>query len=284
MPTPVDAQDAFPLLAARLGAQLDAVVGAVDPAFVRPDWAERNAELEQALRPVPPRAYLRHPSVLFQMFVGEKYLAHELPWVLEQLADPAVLAEPAAGDPPRTALPGHGDVLTSSNTVHHLHHLLRYERLRPLAEADVVVEWGAGYGNLMRLLAALHGGAPTCVLIDTPVFSALQWLHLSLVLGEDHVVLHTAPGTPVAPGRMNVVPLGLVRDLDVRADLFVSTWALNESTSAAQEHVLGREWFGADALLLAMNDTDPLVPAVLTAGAAAEPLGAFMPGQHYYLR
>jgi len=283
VPTPSLPSEAFTRLATRLSDQLDAVGGAVDPTFVRPDWAERNSGLERALRPTPPRDYLRHPSVAHQMFVGEKYLAHELPWVLERLTDHDLLNEPDAGDPPRTALPEHG-VVTSSNTVHHLHHLLRYERLRPLAEAEVIVEWGAGYGNLMRLLDRLHPGAPTCVLIDTPVFSALQWLHLSLVLGEERVVLHTEPGAPVVAGRLNVVPLGLVRDLEVTADLFVSTWALNESTPAAQEHVLGRAFFGAEDLLLAMNDSDPLVPAVLAAGARAEALGDFMPGQHYYLR
>ncbi|MDQ3632187.1 MAG: hypothetical protein M3417_13135 [Actinomycetota bacterium] len=283
MPTAAQPPDAFTRLAARLGGQLDAVRGAVDPAFVRADWAERNAELERALRPLPPRDYLRHPCVLFQMFVGERYLAHELPWVLERLGDPALLAEEAAGDPPRTALPEHG-VVTSSNTVHHLHHLLRYEQVRPLAAADTVVEWGAGYGNLARLIDRLHPRRPTCVLIDTPVFSALQWLHLSLVLGEDRVVLHTEPGAPVEPGRMNILPLGHVRDLDVTADLFVSTWALNESTPAAQEHVLESGFFGAEGLLLAMHHGDPLEPAVLAAGARAQPLGAFMPGQHYFLR
>ncbi len=273
----------FEPLAARLGSVLDALSPLVDPALVRADWAARNAELEAPLRPVPPRSYLRHPSVLFQMFVGERYLEAELPWVREHLADPAVLAEEPAGDPPTSYRPELG-LTTSANTVHHLHHLLRYERLRPLGDAEVIVEWGAGYGNLARLLTRLHPGAPTLVLLDTPVFSALQWLHLSQVLGEDRVVLHTAPGTPVAPGRVNVVPVGLVRELDVDADLFVSTWALNESTPAAQEHVLGRNFLGAEQLLLAFNTGDPLEPAVLAAGARAEPVGAWMPGQRYFLR
>ncbi len=283
MSTPVDDLQNFAPLAARLGHQLDAVARLVDPAFVRADWAERNSELERALRPLPPAAYLRLPPVLHQMFVGERYVEHELPWVLEHLGDPALLAEHPAGDPPRTTLPGSG-VVSSSNTIHHAHHLLRYEQVRQLGAADVVVEWGAGYGNLARLLDRLHPGSPTYVLIDTPVFSALQWLHLSLVMGEDRVVLHTEPGAPVVPARMNVVPLGLVRDLELRADLFVSTWALNESTPAAQEHVLERDFFGAEGLLIAMNTGDPLEPAVLAAGALAHALGDFMPGQHYFLR
>ncbi len=166
------------------------------------------------------------------MFVGERYLAHDLPWVLERLGNPALLAEEPAGDPPWIALPEHG-VVTSANTVHHLHHLLRYEQVCPLAAADVVVEWGRGSREPRaagrppaspepHLRADRHAGVLRAA--AAPV----------AVLGEDRVALHTEPGAPVEPGRMNVVPLGLVHDLDVTADLFVSTWALNESTPAAQ--------------------------------------------------
>ncbi len=41
--------------------------------------------------------------------------------------------------------------------------------------------------------------------------------------------------------------------------------------------MLDRGFFGAEGLLLAMNDGDPLVPAVLAAGARPQALGAFMP-------
>ena len=273
----------FAELAAGFEPRLDAVLGLVEAEWVREDWAGRNAQLEAALRPVPPADYLRLHPVQDQMFVGERFVAPELPFVLEHLADRAVLQEPAPGDPPTVELPGLGR-RGSPNTVHHLHHLLHYEQLRPLGDAQVVVEWGAGFGNLARLLDALHPGAPTCVLIDIPVFSALQWLHLSLVCGPERVVLHTEPGTPLTPGCFNVVPLGLARGLDVAADLFVSTWALNESTPAAQKHVLERGFFGARDLLIAMNTGDPLEPAVLAAGARRHAIGAWMPGQHYFLR
>ncbi len=254
-------------------------------ALVRADWARRNAELERALLEGPPRDYLRHPSVAFQMFVGEHHVRQELPYVTERLSgDRSLLGEPPQGDPPTMTLDD--GTVTSSNTVHHAFHLLRYEQATARAVADhhVVVEWGAGYGNLARLLRMRHGGAPTLVLIDTPVFSALQHLHLSAVLGADAVVLHEEPGAPVAAGRVNVVPLGLVAALDVRADLFVSTWALNESAEAAQALVLQRDWFGAPALLLAFHRGDPLEPAVIEAGAEPVALGPWMPGQHYFVR
>lgn len=283
MPDP--ALERFDRLAEEFADRLDMVRDLADPAFVRTDWAERNAELEAFLRPRPPRDFLGHPAIRYQMFVDERYVEPELPFVLDRLDDSGILAEDPVGEPPQITLPGHADVLTSSNTVHHVHHLLRYEQAtgRPLRTADTIVEWGAGYGNLAKLMLRRHGGAPTLVLVDTPVFSALQWLYLGSVLGAGRVVLHERPAA-VAEGAVNVVPIGLAGELEVDADLFVSTWALNESAPAAQELVLEREFFGAPSLLLAMHQGDPLEERVLERGAEPHWLGDFMPAQRYQLR
>jgi putative sugar O-methyltransferase len=274
----------FDALAERFADRWRAVEPLVEPAFVREDWAERNSQLARSLLPVPPRDFLAHPVIRFQMFVDGRYVEHELPYVRDRLPSAGLLAEDTVGGPPLTHI--RDGPPTSSNTVHHLHHLLRFEEAtgRRLSDAGTIVEWGAGYGNLAKLVRRLHGGAPTIVALDTPIFSALQWLYLSAVLGEEHVVLHAAPGQCVAGGRINVVPIGLVHELDVRADLFVSTWALNESTPSAQRHVRERDWFGARSLLLAMHHGDPLEPAVLDAGARPHALGDWMPGQHLFMR
>jgi hypothetical protein len=270
------------VVAGRFAAKLDAVRHCVEPQFIRQDWAERNAELERDLLPVPAPHFLRHPAIRYQMFVDDGVLPHELPYVREHLADENLLAEDAVGLPPTVALHDNG-IRTSSNTVHQLYHLLRYEEAtgRRIQDAGTIVEWGGGFGSLMRLAVRMHGGEPTCVIVDTPIFSALQWLYLSAVLGEDRVVLHDAAPARPERGRVNIVPIGLVSDMVVEADLFISNWALNESTPAAQREVIDRRWFGAQSLLLAMHAGDPLTEVVLAHGARAFPLGAFMPGQQY---
>ena len=256
-----------------------------DAALVREDWRERNEVLARDLAPAPPRHFLRHPSILFQMFVGDKYLADELPYVGARLEDLREAREDAVGCPPLAPLPG-TEWTTSANTIHHLHHLLRYEEEtgRRIADDEVFVEWGAGYGNLAKLIRRRHGNQPTLVLLDTPVFACLQWLYLASVLGEDAVLLHTEMGQPVRDGRINVVPIGLVGGLVVQADLFISTWALNESQPAAQDAVIARNWFGASGLLLAMHEGDPLERRVLEAGARRVPVGPFMSAQRYLVR
>ncbi|MBW4718389.1 hypothetical protein [Saccharothrix obliqua] len=272
----------FADLARRFADRLAAVRPHGDVHFVRPDWARRNVELERDLLPTPPADFLRHPSIAFQMFVNERLLPHELPYVRARITDERLLAEPPVGGPPTVPLPG-SDIRTSSNTVHQLFHLLRYQEATGwrIDDAATIVEWGGGFGALMRLVVAMHSGEPTCVIFDTPVFSAVQWLYLSAVLGEERVVLHHA--SPVRPvtGRVNLVPIGLVGTTEVDADLFISNWALNESMAKAREAVVARHWFGADSLLLAMHAGDPFAGTVLGAGARMVPIGDFLPGQQY---
>jgi hypothetical protein len=268
-------------LAARFAGQFRRVRGCVDPRYVREDWAERNAALERDLLAAPDK-FLRHPAIRFQMFVDEHALEYELPYVRRRLGHDDLLAEDAAGEPPTVSVPGSG-VRTSSNTVHQLYHLLRYseETGRALSDARTVVEWGGGFGSLMRLVVRMHGGEPTCVIFDTPIFSVLQWFYLSSVLGEERVVLHSSAPVSLAEGCVNLLPIGLLTAVDITADLFISNWALNESMPAAQQDVIARDWFGATSLLLAMHAGDPLNDAPLKAGARAVPLGEFMPGQQY---
>lgn len=264
----------------RFADQLARVRDCVRPEYVRPDWAARNADLERHLLPVPPADFLRHPAIRFQMFVDDRVVPHELPYVRRRLGDDRLLAEDPVGCPPVLPVAG---VMTSSNTVHQLFHLLRYEEAtgRRISEFGTVVEWGGGFGSLIRLLVRRHGGQPTCVVVDTPVFTAVQWLYLTSIFGEDAVVVHDhAPVRPVR-GRINLIPVGLATEIDVDADLFISNWALNESTPAAQRDVLASRWFGAAALLLAMHAGDPLTEVVLRVGARPVPLGDFMPGQQY---
>lgn len=275
----------FDRLRGEFTARLAAVRALDEHRFVRQDWAERNEALGEDLSPRPASDFLRHPAILYQMFVADKYVEHEAPYVLRRLREPALAIEDPVGDPPVTLMPG-TDITTSANTVHHLHHLLRFEDAtgQRLSDFDTVVEWGGGYGNLAKLLLRLHGGSPTYLLIDTPVFAAIQWLYLASVMGPGLVVLRTEDDFSVTPGVVNVVPIGLARHLSVGADLFISTWALNESTAAAQDFVVDRLWFGADALLMAMHQGDPFEQVVVDAGAGAFPVGSFMPAQRYLLR
>lgn len=147
---------------------------------------------------------------------------------------------------------------TSHNSVRQIYHLARFEQrtmVDPLRSA-LIVEWGGGYGALAKMVAR-WAPSSTYVLIDTPIFLALQWLYLAVVLGEDRVVVHSSPSDPLVPGKLNLVPIGLVGDLVLQTDLFISLFALSESSVQAQRQVAELCWFNAKNMLIGFRNEAP---------------------------
>jgi hypothetical protein len=268
-------RDAFVLRARRFGDVYSGLARLQSPSFSTDYWHSINAELERRLIPRPPIGFLRDRLIAGTMFIDRRgrLLREELSY-LESRIEPDRLAEllreDYVGRPPLIRR-----YRTSHNTVHHLYHLERYREATgcDLAGFRTVVEWGGGYGNLAKLFRRVSGGRCTYVIIDNPLFVALQWLYLGTILGEASVNLVSAHEAPLTQGALNLVPVGLVGVLDsARADLFISTWALSETGPDGQEQVFSRDWFGAKRLLLACqrSSTDFAAADRVTAAAMAE--------------
>ncbi|MBN2302261.1 MAG: hypothetical protein JXN60_07085, partial [Lentisphaerae bacterium] len=182
---------------------------------------------------------------------------------------------------------------TSHNTIHHLHHLARYAHDQQFSfdEADTVVEWGGGYGNLAKLYRRLAPKGGTYIIFDVPLLSCVQWLYLSTTLGENAAHLITKPNEEIVLGKINLVPT-VFRDSfkEIRADLFISTWALSESGRDSQDYVVGLNWYGAKRLLLAYSLNSRPIPDSERIGQMAKNAGAsittipFRAGNYYVFR
>lgn len=107
------------------------------------------------------------------------------------------------------------------------------------------------------------------------------------MLGFDRVVLVDSPDVPIEEGKVNILPVGLAEGRTPEADLFISTWALSESSPAAQELVVGRDWFGARSLFLGYQDSNTEFAVASDVGELARAKGAtthqieFLPHCHY---
>ena len=261
--------------------------------FAVPFWERTNERLRAALLPVPPREFLRHPLILESMFMsaGGALLERELR-DLESRFDPRELRLLLEEDPVGGPLLQARGYASSHNSVHLLYHIARFVASTgtELSGLRRIVEWGGGYGRLAVLMRRLCGRDVAYAIVDTPLFTAIQWLYLASILGEASVRVARDPHTESVPGVVTLIPVGLVEDITVEADLCVSTWALSESSRYAQEHVRQRAWFGARHLLLGYQVGSSLVPdSSLTGelarkdGATIEPL-AYQPGNFYAFR
>lgn len=264
--------------------------------YVTPFWERMNAQLECVLLPRPPLDFLNDATVTATMFLSEggPIMDRQLTFLEKELPPDTlrrVVQEDHVGGPP---IRSH-KYQASSAGVRHLDLIVRYLRATnsSLDELGTVVEWGGGYGNVAKLIARLKGAPLTYVILDTPIIACLQWLYLGSIFGADRVHLVASPGDPILPGRFNLVNVAFAADLKVMPDLFVSTWALSESSAHAQRVVAERDWFGARRLLLAYHRSDSpvaslfeshLSEAVAMSGAIVESGGDMHPVDDYAFR
>lgn len=142
----------------------------------------------------------------------------------------------------------------SINSVHHLYHLTQFERItgRKISSMRSVVEFGGGYGNMARIMQNT-GALEAYSIIDLLLFSCIQYAFLCTTADKDLVAFCNSPKGNQS--LFTLYPLSLMDCAkELRGELFLSTWALSESTRAAYNLVAQSDWFGASNLLLAYNN------------------------------
>jgi len=174
-----------------------------------------------------------------------------------------VYGDPKAAELLREDFPGGPNItdpvwLTSANRAHQAYHLALYKNKAgaDLSSVATILEWGAGYGNMARLVKRLNPGV-TYVIVDLPELMPLQYIYLYSILGPS--ALNPASGVfGIEEGKINFVPYAAVigKRVSLRCDSFISTWAITESPYEAQDLVMAEHCFGAEKVLLAYAKGD----------------------------
>ncbi|HBM45764.1 MAG: hypothetical protein UT05_C0002G0078 [Parcubacteria group bacterium GW2011_GWF2_38_76] len=234
--------------------------------FITPHWHDLNKKYENYLRiKNVPVNFLRDRVIGYTMFVssGGGAMKAELDFLENKYSKGDLgkyLEEEAVGFPIILSR----KYLSSHNSIRHLYHISRFI-FRTNVEINsikTVVEWGGGYGNFAKIFLRLQDSPQktTYVIIDTPLFSCIQWLYLSVVLGKDKVNFVRRENDKIVSEKINIIPLGFVEKVNLKPDLFVSTWALSESSPFSQDFVLNKNFFGAKHLLIGYQESNPSLP------------------------
>lgn len=258
--------------------------------FTMPFWENYNAKLEKIFLPYPPFSFLKDPIIRSTMFVtrGGRFLREELAFLEKKISKTklkSLLQEDYVGDP----LLSSSKYLTSHNNIHNLYHLVRFlDKIKcNLSQLDTTCEWGGGYGNMAKIFKRLKSKPCTYVILDTPLFSCLQWLYLSTILGEKSVNLLQSPEGTIDAEKVNLIPICFLDRHRISADLFISTWGLSDSSKYSQDYVITRQWFNSKHILLAYQDSSSSWPDADRVGKFAAKSGVtiedieFLPGHHY---
>ena len=259
--------------------------------FTLASWRENNINLSQDFLPYPPFNFLQNPIIMRTMFVtaGGMWFHEQLKYLESRISEKKLklpLEEDLVGGP----LLSNAKYLTSHNSVHHLYHLIKFLKSTGYSpnETQIVVEWGAGYGNFAKIFKRYYGRLNlTYIMIDTAMFSSLQWLYLSTIFGKDQVHIIKSKKEKIKKGKINVLPVGLIKYCKIKADLFVSTWALSESSKYAQEFVILTKWFHAKNILMAFQKSSKRFPyandlsrEIKKSGGVVEEI-LFLPDNYY---
>lgn len=112
-----------------------------------------------------------------------------------------------------------------------------------------IVEIGGGYGCLARVTKMIKPNT-TYIILDLPEYIAIQSLYLRSTLIDNTVNVHKKTPNYFKPGQIHLVPVFLINDININADIFISTAALSETPEAVQKIVVDKKFFNADSAYL----------------------------------
>lgn len=137
----------------------------------------------------------------------------------------------------------------SSNTLGHLFYTAKVLENKKDKVIKNIVEFGSGYGNLAHIFKTIMPQT-TLFLIDLPEILAIQMLFLRLSMPDTPVYWHAQINQTYQENAIHLIPVHLIDQLTLNADLFISTFALSESTELIQELVIKKNFFNASMLYI----------------------------------
>jgi hypothetical protein len=149
--------------------------------------------------------------------------------------------EPAFGDLAITCT----EYGCSTNSLGQLYYAARIlEKMQSSEKIKTIVEVGGGFGNLAYIFKNMLPDA-TLVLFDLPELLVIQYLYLTLALPDVPVTIHHDLSGSIDTAGIHLMPIFLLSQAHVKADVFVSNFALSEATTEVQQAVINKNFFDA---------------------------------------
>lgn len=200
-------------------------------------WIKNVNELLELIRTKDPRRFLRWNVIRRTMFVDcAPYIKEEYNYLRKNDWNTwkQVIRETKVGCPyPFLLYP-----MTSENSIHHAYHLARFQNQieEKIADADLVFEFGGGYGCMCRLIHKM-GFKGKYVILDLPVVSALQVLFLKMTGLDAELELNArSNGISCVSERSQIERL--LQNATSKRSIFIATWSISEAPIEKRKSVL----------------------------------------------
>jgi putative sugar O-methyltransferase len=233
--------------------------------FIMPMWEGLAEDIRKYFMGNFKMSFLKNEVIRRTMFLdygGSALQKMEIKYLEKTFSKPKLkylLKESKIGHPTITYF----KYWTSHNSIHQLYHLNNFsqETGSDYTNISQIVEWGGGYGCLAKILMKINPNL-TYIIIDLPIFSIIQAVYTSTIFGSDKINIITDENKNIVKNKINIIPINMLIGSNIKilnTDIFISTWALSESTNFSQEYVESVDFFGAKHLLIAHQQKSPEV-------------------------
>lgn len=196
--------------------------------FIVPFWEEMNNIVKSEILDIKNADFLNHYVIrncmytssyetqryIYQLQLIDKQFGYDYTnWILND--------EPLFGNP--ELLEYRPGLVCSGNSIQMLYHIAYWQEKTGLSISNInsILEWGGGYGSMARIIKKINPNL-SYKIIDTEVFSSLQKWYLDTCNPSNDI---------------ETLTVDLV-DLDIfNYEMFISTWALSESSPDAIDFV-----------------------------------------------
>lgn len=225
--------------------------------YVTDFWKNINDELSSDFEVYFDGEFLKNQLIRNTMYFDDMNIGYPefkemfTSWPIKWLED---IKETPIGSP---NLAG-GKIGSSWQSIHHAYScFLLWQLSKSFKSYSTVVEWGGGYGRFAHIFNTLHS-CKQYNIIDLPVFCAIQYLYLKAL--DWNVKLIKDVNTPLTNVGINVIPVGIAKDITLNSDLFIALWSLSESNQKSVDFAFDSGWFKNDVLIATGINDDPNLP------------------------
>ncbi|MDR3646002.1 MAG: putative sugar O-methyltransferase [Candidatus Babeliales bacterium] len=137
----------------------------------------------------------------------------------------------------------------SVNTLGHLFYATKVlENVK--TDPKRIIEFGGGYGNLAHVFKQIYPQS-SILIFDIPASIALQYLFLKYTNHNAKIIILDEPVSDLQAGTIYLVPINLLEEFNIKADVFISTFAITESSQYIQNLAVKKKFFDANLIYIA---------------------------------
>ena len=214
------------------------------------DWQNKSKPLHQLIHDQPNKIFLSHPTIQGTMVrrgyeraqeYEESFLDNHTNTYVQELLHQ--YHETYFGGQ-KCECKHYDWTVNTLGQMYYLMKALTFDNTQNRHAPSHIVEFGGGFGNLARIAKLLFPNI-TYIIIDLPEICAIQSLYLRETV-DSKILVHTTVPPIWEAGAIHIVPIHLLPKITLpNTDLFISGFALTESTPYSQELVINKNFFNA---------------------------------------